>query len=388
MSETGGKTPPAAGARRLRQLDVLRGVAVLLVLGRHHEITAVWTQIGWIGVDLFFVLSGFLISGLLFTEFQRSGNLDVKRFLIRRGMKIYPPFWVLTAATAIVGVTRGEFKPAAFIREVLFLQNFRWGLWAHTWSLAVEEHFYLGLPILMLLLMRRNRAVAHSFGGIPRLSLLIGLSLLMLRLILAEVFQYSEYIHVYPTFVRADSLMAGVALAYCHHYQRERLCGLVGRNSAAILLGSLALISCAFFWRIEELPMYTVGFSMLSVGFTGILALVLYSKLTHSRLAALSPIVSPLAFVGFYSYSIYLWHIPVENWLMPLLKPEATVASLRHVIYFGASVGYGVLMAKLVEIPTLKLRDRWFPQSGVASPPHAEAARPREDGPVTSPALV
>jgi len=77
---------------RNQSLDMLRGVAVLLVLGRHMDGAGIWSSAGWCGVDLFFVLSGFLISGLLFTEFKKTGTIDVKRFWIRRGFKIYPAF--------------------------------------------------------------------------------------------------------------------------------------------------------------------------------------------------------------------------------------------------------------------------------------------------------
>src|SRR6266511_858077 len=95
---------------RVQQLDVLRGVAVVLVLGRHVELPATtvapavqaaatfWYQIGWVAIDLFFVLSGFLISGLLFTEYQKHGTVRIGRFLIRRGFKIYPAFYVMLAA--------------------------------------------------------------------------------------------------------------------------------------------------------------------------------------------------------------------------------------------------------------------------------------------------
>src|SRR5262245_19628234 len=90
---------------RLRELDILRGVAILLVLGRHvidipdtvpplvRRLFFVWRQIGWIGVDLFFVLSGFLVSGLLFGEYRLTGRIRLGRFLIRRGLKIYPSFY-------------------------------------------------------------------------------------------------------------------------------------------------------------------------------------------------------------------------------------------------------------------------------------------------------
>src|SRR2546421_10087759 len=101
---------------RLKQIDILRAFAVLLVLGRHmepcppeasailHQFTTIWHEGGWIGVDLFFVLSGFLVSGLLFREYEKYQELRIGRFLIRRGFKIYPPFWLLIGATVIVGI--------------------------------------------------------------------------------------------------------------------------------------------------------------------------------------------------------------------------------------------------------------------------------------------
>jgi peptidoglycan/LPS O-acetylase OafA/YrhL len=82
---------------RLRQLDALRGVAILLALGEHRYVSDVWTRVGWTGVDLFFVLSGFLISGLLFNEHTRFGAIRFGRFFMRRGLKIYPGYYVLLA---------------------------------------------------------------------------------------------------------------------------------------------------------------------------------------------------------------------------------------------------------------------------------------------------
>src|SRR5208337_3375533 len=99
---------------RLRELDVLRGLAILLVLGHHmgavplHTpgivlvVLDLWRQAGWVGVDLFFVLSGFLVSGLLFQEYRMDGQVSLGRFLLRRGFKIYPAFYTLLLVTVIV----------------------------------------------------------------------------------------------------------------------------------------------------------------------------------------------------------------------------------------------------------------------------------------------
>ena len=79
---------------RIKGLDLLRGIAILLVLFRHCDIeNNILHHFGWLGVDLFFVLSGFLVSGLLFNEYKKIGKVKIGRFLIRRGFKIYPPFY-------------------------------------------------------------------------------------------------------------------------------------------------------------------------------------------------------------------------------------------------------------------------------------------------------
>src|SRR5262249_23529139 len=148
-------------------------IAVLLVLGRHfypskgvNPILLTWQRGGWIGVDLFFVLSGFLVSGLLFDEHLRQKKLSINTFLLRRGLKIYPAFWVLIIVTIFVNSTQNLPTPTkGLIGELLFLQNYLAALWNHTWSLAVEEHFYLGLALLLFLL-HKKRALSN-FSEIP-----------------------------------------------------------------------------------------------------------------------------------------------------------------------------------------------------------------------------
>ena len=125
-------------------LDLLRCIAVWLVLIRHlpNPANAILKTIqvgGWIGVDIFFVLNGFLVAGLLFEEHKKTGNTRIGRFLIRRGLKIYPAFWAMILVTVLVEHS----NVATIVNELLFIQNYRSGLWTHTWSLAVEEHFYL-----------------------------------------------------------------------------------------------------------------------------------------------------------------------------------------------------------------------------------------------------
>lgn len=98
---------------RNKRLDILRGIAVLFVLGRHGVMEGVWKETGWAGVDLFFVLSGFLISGLLFSEYKRKRSIDLARFIIRRGFKIYPSFYLMLLTTFLVAASYGVCRPYA-----------------------------------------------------------------------------------------------------------------------------------------------------------------------------------------------------------------------------------------------------------------------------------
>src|SRR5271170_6175319 len=116
---------------RNKRLDVLRCVAVVTVLLHHSGVWPSFTRAGWAGVDLFFVLSGFLISGLLFSEYRKRGSISLRRFFIRRGLKIYPAFYVFLILTgAISYFVFGTHAPAAeYIAEALFVQNYWHGVW-------------------------------------------------------------------------------------------------------------------------------------------------------------------------------------------------------------------------------------------------------------------
>src|ERR1041385_5057357 len=108
--------------KRNPQLDLLRGIAVLMVIACHYPYSHFLEKIGWAGVDLFFVLSGFLISGLLFTDWKSTGTISLSRFFIRRGFKIYPAFYVFLFVTAPIGLV-GHYGWRNFAGECLFIQN-------------------------------------------------------------------------------------------------------------------------------------------------------------------------------------------------------------------------------------------------------------------------
>jgi len=156
LDDTGHSAP----AEREPWLDAVRGLAVLLVVGHHafpnagtlEAVAAPWRTGGWVGVELFFALSGYLLGRGLLHELRLGAGLQVGRFYARRAWRILPPYLALCAFTLAVRAGLGMPLPWPRVAgELLMLQNHLGRLWLHTWSLAVEWHAYLVLPWLFLL---------------------------------------------------------------------------------------------------------------------------------------------------------------------------------------------------------------------------------------------
>jgi peptidoglycan/LPS O-acetylase OafA/YrhL len=360
---------------RLARLDVLRAIAVLLVLGRHHPSYPPFLS-GWIGVDLFFVLSGFLISGLLFVEYKARGTLDLRRFVVRRGFKIYPAFYLMIAVTLL---GRPYFGVPSFREpwtpEVFFYQNYVQGLWAHTWSLGVEEHFYLLLPLLLLFLCRRSLGKPNPFRAVMVLLIPIAFVSLVLRILVTYRLPYNYFTHLFNTHIRLDSLYFGTAIGYLYHFRPEVLQRLVssGRRQLALAAASVACLAPCFVFQVEHPFMSTIGLTLTYLGFGGVLVLALHAPLAFlGGGSATRAVTGALAYAGRHSYSIYLWHVPVLYWV--LVRVDGPLHLRRHVgkrflVYVMLCVAIGVVLAWAVEIPALKLRNRLFPTRAPAPLP-------------------
>lgn len=357
-------------AERLRTVDAVRTLAVSLVIWHHwgaaypdNAVARLATRSGWVGVDLFFVLSGFLVSGLIFREHQRLGTFDARRFLVRRGLKIYPAFYVFIAVSVVasgyLGLRNaGSFGPRV-AGEIFFVQNYATPLWGHTWSLGVEEHFYLLLAGVAVIAARRgwlgrpSRDVAVVVVSVCALVLAVRVG--------HALFVDYRWERVYArTHVRIDSLLFGVLLAYVYHYERDRFVGFLARRRFALGLLAGCLGSLPLVLHRSNALMYTVGLSAITVGFGLALMLVLTSARTE-WLAATRP-GRLLAYTGKHSYSAYLWHAPamvVVGRALGSLLHDAPY--LRLALELAASFALGIAVARLVEAPVLRLRDRVFP---------------------------
>src|SRR5215218_7268032 len=210
--------------RRL-DLDVVRGLAIVLALGWHfsgdlsgNAILDVLTwpghMFGWAGVDLFFVLSGFLLGRLVLTEQARTGRFDGRRFTARRLLKLWPVLYVFLAVQAIAGP---EPWTSYLWQNALHVQNYAGTSLSHLWSLAVEEHFYLALALLFPLFARRK--------GSPRTLAAILVGVLVAALALrfwGAMDGVSDVRLQWRTHFRVDGIAAGLLLALISVHWPER----------------------------------------------------------------------------------------------------------------------------------------------------------------------
>lgn len=383
--------------KRLKYLDCLRATAVLLVMFHHSPkvagVTPLWVhglrRFGWTGVDMFFVLSGFLVSGLLFREYKKHGNVQLGRFLIRRGLKIYPAFYTFLLITTVIRVMGGmHLGVQNVLAEALFVQNYwsHYAMWIHTWSLAVEEHFYLLLGLCIYVRARHHKRSSNLFQGLARVFVFVALFCFAWRvgvvgyaLWTKQAFEghYNGLTHFW-THARLDSLGFGVVLSYWFNFHGELLRQWIERRRTAVLLASLALLTIALPKSADSILVQTIGFPLLYLGYGGILMLAVHAK-ESSGLAFLDRPLNWLSLVGSHSYSLYLWHVFVLNRAPAFVKwlsGRQPSYGWTMVVFFVGTIVLGITMSKLVEVPFLKLRDRFFPSrsGGIAPADQPKAA--------------
>jgi len=404
--------PVTPGAGRVQALDTIRGIAILMVILHHAGPEMIPNQpqvdgatgfafwalknLGWTGVDLFFVLSGFLIGGLLFSELDRDSRIGCGRFWLRRGLKIWPSYFALLAVLAGIEATRwiDLASPGSAARDLLvhglFLQNYLdRGVNGPTWSLAVEEHFYLVLPLLLLAVGRgacstvATRARYHAFFA---LCLAGGLGIRAWHVLVDGGPAVNDFM---LSHFRFDSLILGVALQFYRRQYPAHARILARRYWWVLLPVAIGLLLPSISWSRNDALMFGPGFTGLAIGYAILIGLVLEFYGSRPEGAAAS---RPVASIGRWSYNIYLWHyfvpfvVPgywqLQSVVGSLQAPAAFILLLQVVIYGAVSVALGAAMTKLVEVPFLRLRDRWVParaaharRAQVIGPPPVAANR-------------
>ncbi|MET8079621.1 acyltransferase [Streptomyces sp. NPDC005303] len=346
---------PSAVSRtgRVSGLDGLRTLAVALVVVHHVQPDVL--PGGAVAVDVFFTISGFVITRLLIAEYVRRGGISLMSFYRRRWLRLVPAmlavcaFCVLLASTTDLWGFRGSLQAAGF--TAAFLTNVVRALepgpyseltapLAHTWSLGVEEQFYLLWPLVLLLLLRRLRA---------RTVLLCTAALCVLPLLWRCVLWNPEAAHrIYNgTDTRADQLLAGalVAVALARLRSDDPRLALLRTWSARLAWPALSLLGLVA-WRFPvtgdlgawTAAWYTIGFlAVAALSATLVTALELRPDDRLSRLLALTP----LTWVGRnLSYGIYLWHYPVVRLLASLGVEEGRLAATVTLTLLMALLSY------------------------------------------------
>ena len=309
----------------------------------------------------------------LFAEFQQRKTVDVKRFIIRRGFKIWPPYFVFLGFVALWLGWKAHGNVSAVWADLwpnlVHVQNYFHTPRIHTWSLAVEEHFYLAIAIIFFIALRGDRT-DRFFKNFPRALMLVIASLAALRHV-EYLFYGPENINLYATHLRFDGLVVGTLLAYWTYFEPEKITRLRRRPLVLLVIGATLAAPTLFYSPEASVWTFGIGLTGVYIGFGLILlgwinleaAYPLARKVFSGHAAAL------LGQVGFYSYSIYLWHIdfgrtPIEK-ITSMANGHAPGSILwlgGTLIYVIAAVVMGSTLSRLFEIPSLAMRDRLFPK--------------------------
>lgn len=350
-------------------LDGLRGVAILLVILHHNFDFSNYFLYGSLGVDLFFVLSGFLITDIILHSMGEPGFL--KNFYIRRVLRIFPVYYLLLIVSLFIlpPLLKGQVDLDYYVSNQAwmwtYLQNWLFifkepygsNMLLHTWSLAVEEQFYLVWPLLILWIRRPKRLIVIA-GSIFLLTIVARSVLWVLEI---DGLAYSSLY----TFTRIDGLCIGSLVALLRFIRSD----FISKHMALIVL-VMAAFNFGFYFantsRDTHLPYLAfVGYSTLAVLFG---LLVHDAVIQKSKWIQLILNTRILKFFGKISYALYVFHLPINILLLPLtlewitasgemsLTAARTIAAILLAI---AAIILSTLSAHFFEKPFLQLKQRF-----------------------------
>ena len=363
---------------KLYGLDHLRAFAISFVLIFHYQFFGhpQWVEtigkFGWTGVDLFFVLSGFLISTELFKELSKTRTISLKNFFIKRSFRILPAYLLVVGIYFLIPAYREREALPPLWRFLTFTQNFgldlrQTGTFSHAWSLCVEEQFYLLLPLALLFIFRSriSKRGAYILSGFVVLGFAIRLlSWYNFVLPLADandfVIQWYKYIY-YPIYNRLDGLLTGIAIAALFHF-KPVLAARIAKYGNWFLPVGLLTLAGAYILCIDAHSFYAtiLGFPLIALGYGLVVICAVspgsvvhrYSSFITTKLAGLS-------------YGIYLIHKGIIHLVQKYAGGMGVpVDSGRMFLICLLFVLLGALLLQyVVEKPFLKLRKRILKQS-------------------------
>lgn len=305
------------------ELDGLRGVAVILVVAAHSlDRRYGFFAGGALGVDVFFVLSGFLITALLLDEWDAHGAISIRGFYVRRMRRLLPALYVLLFGAAAIEAATGSVS-AALVRLVVrgsYLVNFVGAAvgerfvgagFLHLWTLGLEEQFYLVWPIVLIVLLRRNARPRHLLLVIATVIVLINLN----RIANVPGGNWRRVNYLPDT--HGDVILFGCAAAIIWRSRKLTFRPWLVVAAVATMAGTVA-------WFRETNPSYLIPLPLFAIA----VCVVIIAALAEGSAAGRLLRFSPLRRVGKLSYSLYLWHVPLIAALgVPLGLPLALCAA-------------------------------------------------------------
>jgi peptidoglycan/LPS O-acetylase OafA/YrhL len=339
---------------RNRSLDGVRAIAIAMVVGFHslRHVSG-----GYIGVEIFFTLSGFLITTLLLGELAATGSLDRGAFYARRALRLLPALGGAIALCAVLVVLTGSNNggiPLTHALPPVLLYVGNWveaagvglGFLSHTWSLAIEEQFYLLWPLIVVVLARRADAV--------RVLVKVTIALVVFRAALAPLAPSALNLSVWTT-SRADCLLVGAILAILVQRERDR----VVRSARGTWIGGAALLALAGVFALLSIVRTPEMWS--DYGLTTVVGIATAALIAHIIARPDGSIASalgwrPVAGVGRVSYGIYLYHWPIVAAVGALALP----LGVRLAAEYALTAAAVAVSWFAIEVPALRLKRRFI----------------------------
>ena len=357
-------------SKYLPSIDSLRALAVLAVIIYHVDVN--YLPGGFLGVDLFFVLSGYLISSLIIKEYKKTGSLNLYNFYIRRARRLLPAvYFMITVVLVVMVMFNGVLLKKSHLDAIFgYIYSSNWWYifhkldyfdsfgsqspFKHLWSLAIEEQFYMIFPLLFLLINRKKKD-KDGFYKLNRNFLYVILGVILVSLIAHIIlFDINNISRIYfGTDTRAFSLLVGAVGAILYPMDKLNTKITPQENlvySVVSLISIAALITIMIYTSEYNTWLYRGGFLLVAI--LGIIIIISSGKQHTVMVKLLS--FKPVVFIGKISYSLYLWHFPVLVLTTPVSeigKPNIFFVVLRVILTFILAI----ISYALVETPIRKL---------------------------------